>query len=87
MVCLFVLDAMFIVLLFNFCSLFLKSTTGRELNSVGELSDWISSAYSYLAMVDYPLPSSFLMPLPASPIKEVSLPFMLSISFNARKGL
>ncbi|XP_039140115.1 lysosomal Pro-X carboxypeptidase-like isoform X2 [Dioscorea cayenensis subsp. rotundata] len=43
----------------------------RKLNSVGELSDWINSAYSYLAMVDYPLPSSFLMPLPANPIKEV----------------
>lgn len=77
----------FIVLLFNFCSLFLKSTTGRKLNSVGELSDWINSAYSYLAMVDYPLPSSFLMPLPANPIKEVSLAFMFYNSFKARKGL
>lgn len=43
----------------------------RDLKSGQELSDWLSSAYSYLAMVDYPYPSDFLMPLPAYPIKEV----------------
>lgn len=43
-----------------------------ELNNTQQLSDWLSSAYSYLAMVDYPYPSEFLMPLPAYPIKEVS---------------
>ncbi|KAF6157978.1 hypothetical protein GIB67_015294 [Kingdonia uniflora] len=43
----------------------------QRLNNTKDLSDWLSSAYSYLAMVDYPYPSEFLMPLPANPIKEV----------------
>lgn len=43
----------------------------RDLNSTTELSNWLDSAYSYLAMVDYPYPSDFMMPLPANPIKEV----------------
>ncbi|KAI3830453.1 hypothetical protein MKX03_018143 [Papaver bracteatum] len=43
----------------------------QKLNSTDDLSNWLSSAYSYLAMVDYPYPSEFLMPLPANPIKEV----------------
>ncbi|KAK6798282.1 hypothetical protein RDI58_005984 [Solanum bulbocastanum] len=43
----------------------------RELESVDSLSNWLESAYSYLAMVNYPYPTDFLMPLPGSPIKEV----------------
>ncbi|XP_020597700.1 lysosomal Pro-X carboxypeptidase [Phalaenopsis equestris] len=43
----------------------------KELNNTQQLSDWLDSAYSYLAMVDYPYASNFLMPLPAYPIKEV----------------
>ncbi|CAO2830295.1 unnamed protein product [Amaranthus hypochondriacus] len=42
-----------------------------ELKTTQDLSDWLSSAYSYLAMVDYPYPSDFLMPLPGHPIREV----------------
>ncbi|KAF8404809.1 hypothetical protein HHK36_009699 [Tetracentron sinense] len=43
----------------------------RKLKRVEDLSNWLDSAYSYLAMVNYPYPSSFMMPLPGHPIKEV----------------
>ncbi|KAL5556731.1 hypothetical protein UlMin_038967 [Ulmus minor] len=43
----------------------------RTLKSAEDLIDWVDSAYSYLAMVNYPYPSEFLMPLPAYPIREV----------------
>ncbi|XP_057951809.1 uncharacterized protein LOC131146308 [Malania oleifera] len=43
----------------------------QDLKSTEDLSDWLSSAYSFLAMVNYPYPSEFLMPLPGNPIKEV----------------
>ncbi|RAL46648.1 hypothetical protein DM860_004927 [Cuscuta australis] len=42
-----------------------------ELKSAEDLSNWLDSAYSYLAMADYPYPADFLMPLPGNPIKEV----------------
>ncbi|KAM7251034.1 hypothetical protein ACFE04_022917 [Oxalis oulophora] len=43
----------------------------RDLKNTYDLADWLESAYSYLAMVNYPYPSDFLMPLPGHPIKEV----------------
>uniref|UniRef100_A0A2P2JB13 Lysosomal Pro-X carboxypeptidase n=2 Tax=Rhizophora mucronata TaxID=61149 RepID=A0A2P2JB13_RHIMU len=43
----------------------------RELTSTGDLINWLEDAYSYLAMVDYPYPSAFMMPLPGYPIREV----------------
>ncbi|KAI6695040.1 hypothetical protein NL676_022750 [Syzygium grande] len=42
-----------------------------ELKNTDDLAGWLDSAYSYLAMVDYPYPSDFLMPLPGYPIREV----------------
>ncbi|KAE9607941.1 putative lysosomal Pro-Xaa carboxypeptidase [Lupinus albus] len=43
----------------------------QQLKSSEDLSGWLSSAYSYLAMVNYPYPAEFMMPLPGHPIKEV----------------
>ncbi|MFS7973622.1 putative lysosomal Pro-Xaa carboxypeptidase [Helianthus anomalus] len=42
-----------------------------KLRSSDDLYNWLESAYSYLAMVDYPYPAESEMPLPAHPIKEV----------------
>ncbi|MED6185790.1 hypothetical protein PIB30_060498 [Stylosanthes scabra] len=47
---------------FHFC---------RPLNKTADLWNWLEDAYGYLAMVDYPYPASFMMPLPGHPIKEV----------------
>lgn len=45
---------------------------GSNLEKESDLSDWLESAYSYLAMVNYPYPAEFLKPLPGNPVKEVS---------------
>ncbi|PRQ48301.1 putative lysosomal Pro-Xaa carboxypeptidase [Rosa chinensis] len=42
-----------------------------ELKRTEDLVDWLESAYSYLAMVNYPYGSEFMMPLPGHPIREV----------------
>ncbi|KAE9449558.1 hypothetical protein C3L33_18547, partial [Rhododendron williamsianum] len=47
---------------FHFC---------QKLERVDDLYNWLDSAYSYLAMVNYPYPANFMMPLPGNPIKEV----------------
>lgn len=43
----------------------------QKLKKTVDLYDWLESAYSYLAMVNYPYPSEFLMTLPGHPIREV----------------
>ena len=61
---------------FNLCS-------GEQLQTPAALErfvTWISSAYEYLAMTDYPNPATFLQPMPAYPIRVsggcvVPLPF------------
>ncbi|RYR56311.1 hypothetical protein Ahy_A05g022041 isoform B [Arachis hypogaea] len=42
----------------------------QPLNKTDDLWNWLVSANSFLAMVDYPYPANFMMPLPGHPIKE-----------------
>lgn len=48
--------------IFHFCS---------KLESTDDLYNWLESAYSYMAMANYPYPADFLMPMPGNPIKEL----------------
>ncbi|CAI9097663.1 OLC1v1034132C3 [Oldenlandia corymbosa var. corymbosa] len=59
-----------------------KRTGGLELLSksfricensmdVDSLEGWLSEAYIYTAMTDYPTPSNFLQPMPAYPVKQM----------------
>ncbi|KAF3970937.1 hypothetical protein CMV_005408 [Castanea mollissima] len=64
----------------------------RKLNKTQDLADWLDSAYSYLAMVNYPYSANFMMPLPGHPIREVcrkidSLPDGTSILKRIFEGI
>nr|XP_023878125.1 lysosomal Pro-X carboxypeptidase-like isoform X1 [Quercus suber]POE78791.1 lysosomal pro-x carboxypeptidase [Quercus suber] len=39
--------------------------------SASSLESWLSTAYYYTAMTDYPTPSNFIRPLPAYPVKQM----------------
>ncbi|GFT13338.1 lysosomal Pro-X carboxypeptidase [Nephila pilipes] len=44
--------------------------------NVSSLIEWLESTWGYLAMTDYPYPTSFLNPLPANPI-DVTCKFLI----------
>lgn len=51
--------------LWNFCTPF---ETDEEINTL--VTSWLSNIYAALAETNYPYPTSFLVPLPANPVKE-----------------
>ncbi|XP_024544110.1 lysosomal Pro-X carboxypeptidase [Selaginella moellendorffii] len=42
-----------------------------DFKNADELINWLESAYSYLAMANYPYAANFTMPLPAHPVRKV----------------
>ena len=67
-------DRIYTIFFFFFGMLCLNwsEAVDRKLNKTQDLADWLDSAYSYLAMVNYPYSANFMMPLPGHPIREVS---------------
>jgi hypothetical protein len=50
-----------------------SSSMFRDLHSMSSAWDWLWSAFTYTAMVNYPMKANFLKPLPAYPVKQVRL--------------
>nr|GMD20819.1 lysosomal Pro-X carboxypeptidase-like [Ipomoea batatas] len=53
--------------------------TARNYISVDSLEEWLTTAYIYTAMTDYPTAANFLNPLPPYPIKQVYYSTILTI--------
>uniref|UniRef100_A0A2N9H7T8 Lysosomal Pro-X carboxypeptidase n=1 Tax=Fagus sylvatica TaxID=28930 RepID=A0A2N9H7T8_FAGSY len=45
--------------------------TCKDLHSMSSAWDWLWSAFTYTAMVNYPMKANFLNPLPAYPVKQM----------------
>uniref|UniRef100_A0A2N9G0J8 Lysosomal Pro-X carboxypeptidase n=1 Tax=Fagus sylvatica TaxID=28930 RepID=A0A2N9G0J8_FAGSY len=45
--------------------------TCKDLHSMSSAWDWLWSAFTYTAMVNYPMKANFLKPLPAYPVKQM----------------
>ncbi|KAJ8927671.1 hypothetical protein NQ314_019827 [Rhamnusium bicolor] len=58
----------------------------KAATDVDKLLDWLSNIYVNLAMVNYPYPTTFIVPLPAYPVK-IFCDKLNSFKFDDNKGL
>lgn len=48
----------------------------QSASDVTALTNWVITAFMYMAMTDYPYPTNFLQPLPAWPVKAACQPII-----------